>query len=151
MDNEIVVIAKGPDTIPSTHPAVSFEMKPVTIPQKPGIDLGIEETKEVVQFGIALANGIVKTLGDGKVTVSDIPNFISAVMKLPAALNGLEKVPAELDNLTDSEVTELIKLVQDNIEIDDENAKEIVQLAINAVYADYELIKAFKKNSNAKN
>lgn len=139
MDNKIKVVAKGADNIPHK---IEFEMSPVSIPDKPGISIGIDETKDVVEFGIAFANGVIETLGDGKVTVADIPNFLSSMIKLPAAISGIDKVPAELGDLDKAELAELTAIVKDNLKVDDKKAAEVVEASINFVYSGFELLKA---------
>lgn len=124
---------------------VPTELYPLELPENPGEEFGIEQTKDVVTFAVLFANAIIESWKDGKITVSDIMNFMSPLFKLPAALNGLDAVPEELNDLDAAELDSLILLVQDLIEVDSDKAKLIVEKSIKTMYAIFELVKAIKK------
>lgn len=141
---EVKIIARGPDNIP--HKAVlNFDMVPVKLPAKPGEDLiGTEELHEVIDFGVAFGNALIKTFEDGKITIGDIPQFVSPMFKLPSAINGLDKVPAEINDLTEQELQAEIDFIMQTLDVDNEHARNIIVAAINAVYSNYLLVKAIK-------
>lgn len=113
---------------------------------QPGMQFGIEETKDVILFGVSAANAVIASLkDDGKITVKDFPNLIAPMMKLPAALSGLNYVPAELADLTEVEKDELIQFVKANLEVDDAKAQAIIQKSIEAAYSIYNLVKAIER------
>lgn len=124
---------------------VPNELQPLELPENPGEEVGIEETKDVVIFAVLFANAIIESWKDGKITVSDIMNFMSPMFKLPGALSGLDAVPEELNDLDAGELDSLILLVQDLIEVDSDKAKIIVEKSIKTMYAIFELVKAIKK------
>ena len=103
---------------------------------KPEMEFGIEETKDVIVVLAKIANGVDKSLEDGEFTITDAFNFTGVVTKLPAALSGLKFVPAELGNLDDSEIAELVGLVKEELDIaDDEKVKAIIDKALIIVLA----------------
>lgn len=121
------------------------KMANVNIPEKPGIALGIEETKDVLIFGIDLANAAIEALSDGKLTIGDFPLFIKPIIGLPKALSGIDQVPAELADLSAIEKDEIKTIVQEKLFVNDEDAAIIAQKAIDVVYGIYDLIKTIIK------
>lgn len=68
----------------------------------------IKETKEVIDFGLAVGSGIAQALqDDGKITLADITKFMPAVLALPAAILDVQKVPVELKDLSQEELLEI--------------------------------------------
>ncbi len=132
-----------------TNPKLENEMSEVNgtpvLTDKPGLEFGIDETKDVIKFGTSLANGLIKALKDGKIGLTDIADFIAPSTKLPAALSGISKVPAELNDLTELEMQELRDLVQSDLQVDDAKAKVIIDKSINVVYAIYGLVKEIQQ------
>lgn len=116
----------------------------VTVPDKAGINIGIDETMDVVDAAVSLANAIIDSYSDGKLTVSDIFNFIKPFTKLPKAISGIDQVPYELDDLQEAELNQLIEFVQNELEVDDLRAKLIVQKSLEAIYSLYELLKVIR-------
>lgn len=133
---------KGLETIPTKE--TEFKMQEVKLPEMPGVEVGIEETKDVVKAGVSLANAVINSLKDGKVTLADIPSFIAPLTKIPSALAGIGKVPGELENLSEEETAEIIALVKNELEVDDEHAKEIAGKAIGLMYDLYDFVKTVK-------
>lgn len=116
----------------------------VPLVEKPGVAFGVEQTKDVLDFSIALTNSIIAALKDGKITVADIPVFFAPLIKLPAALSGLDQVPYELNDLTTAELDELKEFVQTKLDVTDEKAKLIINKSISLLYEIYDLIKIIK-------
>lgn len=116
----------------------------VTVPDKAGINIGIDETMDVVDAAVSLANAIIDSYSDGKLTVSDIFNFIKPFTKLPKAISGIDQVPSELDDLQEAELQRLIDFVQAELDVDDLKAKLIVQKSLEAIYGLYELLKVIR-------
>jgi hypothetical protein len=69
---------------------------------------GIKETTEVIDFGLALFSAVVESLkNDGKITFADLPNFGPAVLAVPAAIGDVQLVPAELGELSETEIEQI--------------------------------------------
>jgi hypothetical protein len=73
---------------------------------------GVNETLEVISFGMLTAKGIVDSLkSDGKLDPSDYTNFLPGLMQIPDALTGLTDIPNELKELSPEEMI----LIRDHI------------------------------------
>lgn len=60
---------------------------------------GIKETLEVIDFGLALATGIISSLSDdGKSSFADALNFGATFLALPAAFENISDLPSELSS-----------------------------------------------------
>lgn len=87
-------------------------------------DIGIKETKELAVAAIKLGSALGASLNDdGKLTFSDAPKFIGAVLALPAAFSGITEIPTELSHLTPEEEAELIQQIGDELELPSESVK----------------------------
>lgn len=111
-------------------------------PIEPGTGFGIEETKDVVLFAVLFANALMKTFADGKVSLSDLPYFFNVALKLAPALSGMNKVPAEIKDVDENEIKELIQIIKDNLGLETDQAKVVLQKSLNLVYAVYDLVSA---------
>lgn len=94
-------------------------------------EFGIEETTDVVESLVKLANAVKVTMEDGKFTAMEAFNFTSALISLPSALTGIEMIPAELDNLDDGEIETLVNTVRETLEYaSDELIQAIIKKAL---------------------
>lgn len=88
--------------------------------------MDIEQTKDVLAFALSLGSTLGKTLSDGKISVAELPLFITPVFKLPAALEGIHEVPTELSHLDDAEKAELYAYIQQNFDVADADVQGAV-------------------------
>lgn len=78
--------------------------------------VGIQETKDVLLFGMALGNAIYASVADdGHVTLGDAANFVPAISAMPDALKNISEVPKELKDLDENELAEIRELVLSKI------------------------------------
>lgn len=75
---------------------------------------GIQETKDVVAFGVDLGLGIKKSIDEG-ISWQSALNFGDAAKEAPAAIMGISEVPAELMDVDSAEAAQLINLVQSKV------------------------------------
>lgn len=109
---------------------------------------GIEETKDVVKFLCKSTNAVVESLkDDGKITIGDFPKFGGVAMALFPAFSGINEVPKELAELSEDEVTELVTLVKDELELD-ENVEEVISKALTIASEIKDLIDLVKQLKN---
>lgn len=141
---ELKLIARGMDQQPVKAETNYIMAHLGKIPEAPGVEFGIEETMDVVDFGVDFANAVIKTFEDGKVTPGDIIHFVSPVIKLPSAISGLEMVPAEIENMDEAELQTVVNSVMEKLNVPEDKAREIVKRSIEAVYSVYQLVKAVK-------
>lgn len=67
--------------------------------------LGIKETLEVIDFGMAVSGGVFESLkNDGKITFGDMTNFTQAAMTITPAFENIGQIPAELKDLSAEEL-----------------------------------------------
>lgn len=128
-------------TKPKLEKDMSEKNEVPVLTDKPGLEFGTDETKDVVLFGCSLANAVIAALKDGKIAITDFPDFLPPIMKIPAALSGIGKVPQELNDLSQIEKDELIQLVKDNLQVDDAKAELVIEKSINTLYSIYDLVK----------
>lgn len=144
---ENIPAAKGLESIPAkTTNEISKEivMSEVNETTEKGSLFGIDETIDCVDCGIAIANATLSALKDGKIGISDVPAFISPLMKVPAALTNISKVPNELDDLSSEELQTIIDKVKTDLDVDDDKAKNIAAKSIEVLYGLKELVDLIK-------
>jgi len=91
---------------------------------------GIKETKDVLACIISLANGMGKSLEDGKLSMTDIGYFLDMFMGIPAAIENISEVPEEIKDLSEEELRELKEMVVDEFDIPQDEAEEIIETAL---------------------
>lgn len=106
--------------------------------------MGIKEVQDLLIFVCKLAEGFVKTLDDKKFNVLELVNFVPAVTALPAAISGIEDIPAELVDMDDAEREELLAAIADEFDIDADEVEEFVEDALGVVLSLVQLILRIK-------
>lgn len=71
------------------------------------MEYGIKETKEVLDMGIAAVAAYRGAMADGRIDLNDLAHLIPLAGVVGPAIEGIEKVPAELQDLTKEEHEEL--------------------------------------------
>lgn len=96
--------------------------------------VGIQETKEVAVALAQLGCAIAKNVKDGEFEFIDYASFIGS---LPAAIDNIEEVPAELKDLSGPEAEEVLNAVVDAMEpfgvVNIEIAKAWVTVGISVI------------------
>lgn len=93
---------------------------------------GIEETKDVLDFVFSFVEAVGKAKKDGEMTWTDARYFIDPVKKLFDAVDEIEEVLPEMEDLSDEEYDELVEYVKGKWNYDEENLDWIVDTAIEA-------------------
>ena len=70
---------------------------------------GVKETREVLAFVFSMANAIKISLADGDFDFWDAKNFVEPLKKIAPAVENIEEVLPELEDLSLDEVIELTK------------------------------------------
>jgi hypothetical protein len=107
--------------------------------------LGNEEIKDVISLVVKSVESISVISEDGKIGVSDIPAIWVVVEKLGKAMVGSQKIPQEFDDLSETEVDELIDYVMVEYSKSKVPAKIIVEKSVKAVKALFDVYKEVKK------
>lgn len=107
---------------------------------------GTKELTEAVDFALDMVKLGVDVGADKKVDMSDLGLLISRLPLLAgegvAAFQGGSEIGLELSDLDAEESATLIAHVMGKLAVDDAKARLIVEKALKAAYADYELGKA---------
>ena len=93
---------------------------------------GIEETKDILDFVFSLVEAVGKAKKDGEMTWSDARYFIDPVKKLFEAVDDIEEVLPEIEDLSDEEYNQLVEYVKGKWDYDEENLDWVVDTAIEA-------------------
>ena len=93
---------------------------------------GIEETKDILDFVFSFVEAVGKAKKDGEMTWSDARYFIDPVKKLFEAVDDIEEVLPEIEDLSDEEYDELVEYVKEKWDYDEENLDWVVDTAIEA-------------------
>ena len=143
MPNNIDMKPKGPDTIPNPKQKTDPKLKTVVIPYKPQVQLSVKETVELVEFVVALANAIAKYSKSGKSIAMAIWYFGPVALKLPGAIIGLNKIPAEIKVLTSSQKNSIVAQIYKELAFDN-NVKDIVGQSLDIAFKIKTLIDIFR-------
>lgn len=106
---------------------------------------GIEETKDALKFIIGFGEAIDKSLEDGKIGYADLFNFAPVMMDAGAAFSGIDQVPGELKDLSKEERDELVKFVEEEFDIDNDNLEILIEKSFKAILSLYGVVEEFKK------
>ena len=93
---------------------------------------GIEETKDILDFMFSFVEAVGKAKKDGEMSWSDARFFIDPVKKLFEAVDDIEDVLPEIEDLSEEEYDQLVEYVKDKWDYEDENLDWAVDAAIEA-------------------
>jgi hypothetical protein len=79
---------------------------------------GIKETKELLRFVFSLTNAIKESYSDGDLDFWDAKNFVEPLSMLGDALDNIDEVLPELQDLDENEISELVSYVLDELGIE---------------------------------
>ena len=93
---------------------------------------GIEETKDILDFVFSFVEAVGKAKKDGEMTWSDARYFIDPVKKLFEAVDDIEEVLPEIEDLSEEEYDQLVEYVKGKWNYEEENLDWGVDTAIEA-------------------
>ena len=93
---------------------------------------GIEETKDILDFVFSFVEAVGKAKKDGEMSWSDARYFIDPVKKLFEAVDDIEEVLPEIEDLSEEEYDQLGEYVKEKWNYDEENLDWVVDTAIEA-------------------
>ena len=107
---------------------------------------GITETKEVLAFVFSLGRATASALEDGDLGWSDAMKFIEPLKKLGPALENIEDVLIEVQDIDEEEFAELINFCRDEFKLEElvENHEEIEMMVEDALNAGVEIMKIIR-------
>lgn len=111
---------------------------------KDRIELTTNDLKEVVVFAISLGQGIEKSLNDdGKLTLTDLPNFFPTLLKVVPAIEGIENVPFYIKAISQEEAAELITFIKTELDLEDDKAEKFIEDAVRIVLDIWLVVKQY--------
>lgn len=99
---------------------------------------GIQETKEVMIFGVSLAMAIDESTQDG-FQWTDVLKLVPSLTKLPAAVEGIGEVPTEIEDMDETERAELVDEIK-KLDFVSDYSEKIAQQALRAGMENSKLI-----------
>ena len=93
---------------------------------------GIEETKDILDFVFSFVEAVGKAKKDGEMSCSDSRYFIDPVKKLFEAVDDIEEVLPEIEDLDEAEYDQLVEYVKEKWDYEEENLDWVVDTAIEA-------------------
>jgi hypothetical protein len=108
-------------------------------------DEGIKETSDLVVFGASMGEAIYNTIKDKDFSAGDLLYWFPVIKAAFPAIDGIEKVPEELDLLTMEEVEHLTEKFKKEFNIPNDLAEEFVEACIAASSAIFEVADIFRK------
>ncbi len=106
---------------------------------------GIKETKEAISGAVALVNAGVAIAADKKVSLEDLSHLMMALPKVIAGLEGMDKLPAEVMDLSDEEGLQLVASVALELAVDNVKAKEVVLGSLEVLLGARKIVVALTK------
>ncbi|MBP98756.1 hypothetical protein CMK18_22640 [Candidatus Poribacteria bacterium] len=104
----------------------------------------LKETKEVLDFVISLGESLASSLDDGSLGVTDLINFWEPVSKLSDALDGFEKIVAEIGNLTSEDLDYLREYIKSEFDIEDNQIESLIEDGLEAAIIILKFIGKFR-------
>lgn len=120
----------------------SLEEKAALLPA--ASQLGIQNTLEIVKFGVSMAEAIEKSKADGKIGLEDIGNLFPVAPLVVPMIEGIGQVPKELGDLDDAELEVLLAEAAKLLGADAAVAVK-VKASLRFAHAGYDLYMAFAK------
>ncbi len=104
---------------------------------------GIKETQEALAFAVAIGNATGISLQDGKFDTMDIVNYVGALTKFPAAVEGANQIPVELKDLDEAESQALIAQIKDQLDLPQDEIEEAIEDHLEVVRVIYNLAQKY--------
>jgi hypothetical protein len=102
--------------------------------------IGIQNLRELLSFIIAVICAAADAAADGKIQVSDLFKFFSALKKAPAALKGLNEMKAEIEDITPAEKEELCLQLAKELDLDNDVIEAYIEQALSLALSLIDLI-----------
>lgn len=105
---------------------------------------GTKELKELLDLALTGVEIAVDAGKDGHVGVEDLGLLLKLAPVVQPAIEGVGEIPAELADLSTEEAADVVAHVMAKLAIDHAKARLVIEKALKALVANYELIKAVK-------
>jgi hypothetical protein len=105
--------------------------------------MGLKETKEAIDFAIALGQGVENALSDEVITLTDIPSFFPSFVKLVPAIEGADQIALEFKLASQEEIDELKAYVNSKLELNDKEMEKFIEDAFGLVLTVWSIVKTY--------
>ena len=105
---------------------------------------GVQESKELLGFGLSVGEGVAALIDQGP-SLADALKFLEAVKRAPAAFKNIAQVLPEMKELDELEKAELKSFVVADFDIPQDKAEEVVEGALCLVIELSDLLNLLKK------
>lgn len=78
---------------------------------------GIKETKDLLRFVFSIVEAVKESLSDGDMDIWDAKNFLEPLAYLAEAIENIDDVLPELQDLDENEVLELVQYCMEELDI----------------------------------
>ena len=109
------------------------------MPPVESANIGIQETKELLEFGFNLQDAVTKSLSDGKINLLDAPKFLGVIRSAGSAFSGIQKIKAELADVSVSEKEELMAFARERFDLPNHQLEVLIEDTIEEVLDLYKL------------
>jgi len=107
------------------------------------------ETKELLKFVIDLGLAFEKSLDDGDLSIFDAANFVSSMLDLSTAFEGIGKIPDEIKAMGEEDVKELYNFVKEQLDLAGEhNAEAVITQFAEIGMKIYKMVVFIRENKN---
>ncbi|HRO08566.1 MAG TPA: hypothetical protein PK047_06835 [Saprospiraceae bacterium] len=115
------------------------------------VKIGKTELEELISFVFDVSDAIIASLeDDGRVTLKDAPKFLKPILNSAKAFGGIHQIPAEIADLDDEELQELIGVIRKRFEIKDKRLEAYLEnLLVSVLQVVMNVSKIYKLNKSA--
>jgi hypothetical protein len=105
----------------------------------------MKELKEALKFALALGNGIAKAYEDKVLDLSDISSLWEPLTHVTDAVEGSEKILAEIRSLDKEKLADLVLWVKGEFDIADDEIEKKVEAALDILVGIFGFLKTVIK------
>ena len=80
----------------------------------------MKETEEILIAFCDIVSAIKKSKEDGKITITDWPNFVPTLKPITKAIAGANEIKREWETRTEEEMQEIVDLIREKFDIDND-------------------------------
>ena len=107
--------------------------------------VGTKELKEMLSFVITLGESLEAALEDKKFEMAELALLMPALMKVGTAFEGIDKLGAEVKDLDEAEIAELVAFVKEDLDLKSDKIEEMVEKGLELGAKVYGFVQLFKK------
>lgn len=87
----------------------------------------MNEIKEMLSFIFLLSSAVEKSLQDGKISIGDVPLFISPLMHAQSAFSGIDKIKDEMKSMDEAKKSELCEWLKNEFDLSNDKVEHMIE------------------------